>query len=110
MDITFESKTILEAVKYFLVYKAFAVVMGFAIFLVVFQFVKWIVRWFISEEKNYFNWFHKRDDSKFHADVNRWEHEIDNRVAKLDEIKRLETAVRNEVDALYRVKAEKDKR
>ena len=71
----------------------------------------WVLRWFQCGMKDFFSWSIKwgqmkkvKKDAEFEADVERWSHQIDERVHKLDEIKRMETYIRMELDALHEVK------
>ena len=68
-----------------------------------------IVRWFMSGCGNYLSWREKSADEDFKNDADRWEHEIDGRVGKLDTLKKQEMDIRAEIDRISALKGERDK-
>lgn len=68
-----------------------------------------VVRWFMSGCVNYLAWRKKSADESFKNDAERWEHEIDGRVGKLDTLKKQEMEIREEIDRIFALKGERDK-
>lgn len=109
MNLVFESNTIRDIGIFWIQYKILSTILGAALFLVVFWFLRNLVGWFKSSEATYLDWRKKRDNIEFQGDNEKWENAINTRVRMLDAIKQKEMQIRVELDKLAEVKGEKDK-
>lgn len=109
MDFTFESNTVRDLGIFWIQYKILCTIIGAVLFLVVFWFLRNLIAWFKGSENTYLEWRKKHDNIEFQADTEKWENAIDERVKRLDAIKKTEIKIRAELDKLAEVKGEKDK-
>ena len=105
MDITFESETVRHLGNLWATVNITQILVGLLIFFILCLFIKKLWLWYCSGARNKI----ERNSLEFDADIDKWENEINSRVAILDAIKSKEVGIRRELDALHRVKAEKDK-